>query len=105
MDNYVVNALILPLFVTWFIPNTIRDPKTGEYRGFKNKLVLIQLIFLFGFESYLVWNKFGLDTINVLRIAFIVGITFILALLYVKFTQKQLFGNEFKMKVKSQRCS
>ena len=102
MDMYIINGVIIPLFATWFIPNTIRDPKSGEYRGFKNKIILLQLLFLGFLESQLVLDKFGMSLLSISRIIFSTSIPFIGAILFVKFTQKSRFGNEFTMSVKSE---
>ena len=99
MNIYVINAIVLPLFVTWFIPNVIRNPKTGEYRGFKNKLVAVQALVLIFFESNLLISEFGISILTIARIVFSVGFTFCMALLYVNFTQKELFGNKFSMEI------
>ena len=102
MDIYITNGIVLPLFVTWFIPNAIRDSRTGEYRGFKNAIVLTQLALLLGFEGVLILNEFGMSYLSLLRIAFSIILTFSLALIFVKLTHKKLFGNEFSMKVRQE---
>lgn len=99
MNIFIANAVILPLFVTWFIPIGIRDPKSGKYKGFKNIIVVVQFACLVIFESYLLLGEFGISVSTIFRIAFSVVLTFSLALLYVKLTQKQLFGNEFNMEI------
>lgn len=102
MDIYITNGVVLPLFATWFIPNTIRDPNTGKYKGFKNKIILLHVIFLVMLESYLVLDMFGMSLLSISRIIFSTSIPFIGAILFVKFTQKSRFGNEFTMSVKSE---
>ncbi len=100
MNIYIANAIALPLFFTWFIPNVIRDPKSGEYKGFRNSAVAVQFVFLLIIESYLLVGEQGMSLLTIFRIAFNIALAFSFALLFVKYTQKQLFGNEFKMEVK-----
>ena len=99
---YILNAFVIGLFTTWFIPVAIRNPKTGEYKGFNNKTVYIQFLLLVLFESNLLISQLGFSYVTAARIAFCVGLTFALALLFVSMTQKQLFGTEFKMENKNQ---
>ena len=100
MDLDALNSVVGALFVTWFIPVAIRDPKTGEYRGFKTARVFALFVFFTIFEFYVISDKYGLSVSSILRTAFLVSFVFSMALLFVKLTQKELFGNEFSMKVK-----
>lgn len=98
MDIHIINAIILPLFITWFIPNAIRNPKTGKYIGLLKGPGLLQLVLLSGLESILLLNEFGLELLTIARIVFCVFLSALLAFVYVVVTQKKRFGNEFDFK-------
>ncbi len=99
MDIYTINAIVLPLFATWFIPVVIRDPKSGKYKGFKNRKVAVQAIILLVFETQLLISEFGLSLLTIGQILFCVGFTFCMALVFVSVTQQKLFGNKFSMEI------
>ena len=100
MNLIALNAVVTALFVTFFVPLALRDSKTGEYKGFKDIRVIALFVFFVVFEFYVISDNYGLSVSTILRTAFVVVMTFSFALLFVKLTQKKLFGNEFSMKVK-----
>ena len=95
---FLINGFILSLFATWFIPSAIRDSKSGIYKGFRNKLIYCHFGFLLIFEWNLLFPKMGMSLMTVARILFCTLLPFAMAFLYVKMTQKKMFGTEFSMK-------
>lgn len=97
-EIFLINGFILSLFATWFIPVAIRDPKSGTYKGFRNKLVYFHFVFLLVFEFFLLHPNLGMSLMTIVRVLFCAGLPFAMALLFVSMTQKQMFGTEFRMK-------
>ncbi len=88
MSLHMMNAGILPLFVTWFLPNAIRDSQTGEYLGFKNRTAVTRVILLVLFESFLLITGLGFNPLTMVRITATVATTVFLAYVYVVLTKK-----------------
>lgn len=95
MDSITFNAVLLPLYATFIIPSVIRIKKSGEYRGFCNIQVYLHLAFLIALESYFYLSKFGFGPITVLRILGTTALPFIGAYVFVKYSHKSLYGEEF----------
>jgi hypothetical protein len=98
MDIIAANGIVLPLFLTWFIPVSLRDPVTGEFKGFYKKEFLLTVTALIFIESALMFNQFGIVFPAVLRIFIGVSSTLFLAFLFLKLTNKKAFGKEFEFK-------
>ena len=96
MDISTFNAIVLPLFATWFIPVAIRDKTTGTFLGFQNKQFYLLLIILVCIETVILVDFYGLSREAFWRIITYVSMPIVGALVFVKYTQKQLFGNEIK---------
>jgi len=96
MDTTYINALILPLFATWFIPVSIRDAKSGEYLGFFTKRVGSLILILVLLESMLVIQQHGISRYAINSIILYITMPIAGAFVFVKYTQKQLFKNEIK---------
>lgn len=94
MDPFMLDALIVPLFVTWFIPNSIRDITTGEYLGMNNDKVRLCILLLFLLESWTMLQRHDPGLLTALRIGFCVALPILGAHLFVKLTHKKLFGRE-----------
>lgn len=95
MEHYI-NAVVISLFATWFIPVTIRDAKTGELKGFFHQGFFALIGVLIVLQSYLVGQKYGVSTEAVLRVGFQVAIAMVGSLFFVKCTHEQLFGKKIK---------
>ena len=54
METVYLNVVVISLFATWFIPATIRDPRSGEFLGFANGKFLGLLAALTLVESFVV---------------------------------------------------
>ena len=96
MDITFINAFLLPLFATWFIPVTIRDAETGNFKGFLHKSFYLLFTVLFVLESFLVIQRHGLSPYSVNSIILYTVLPIVGAVLFVKYTQKKLFGNEIR---------
>ncbi|MDA1372957.1 MAG: hypothetical protein O2971_19695 [Proteobacteria bacterium] len=96
MNPIYLNAAVLPLFATWFIPEAIRNRKTGEYLGFRNRTVAMHFILILCMESFFLIEKYGLNLDAGFRVLSISAMPFLGALVFVKYTQKELYGNEIK---------
>ncbi len=99
MDIVTINAVLLPWFAIVFVPNAIRDKETGKYLGFRNTKVLILLLALASIEAVLVFTVFGINGLSIARWIFNTALPFVLALVWLAYTQKRHYGNEFKMKL------
>lgn len=98
MGVIVSNAILLPLFSTWFIPVAIRNSKSGQFKGFWNIDFLVALATLVLIECYITLNEFGPVPWSFVKIAICVVMAVGLGFLFVFLTQKELFGNKFEMK-------
>jgi len=99
MDIIAANSIVLPLFATWFIPVSVRDPRTGEFKGFQKTEFLVTIAALILFECTLMINQFGVQGFTFIRICVCVLTTGILAFLFIKWTNKKAFGKEFEFKL------
>lgn len=98
MPNFhSLNAIVIALFITLFLPTALRDSKSGTIRKFTDPKVLLQLALLVVIESYLLIYNLGLSQSTIVRIVFSVLLTIAGALLFIKFTHKQLFGQNVKI--------
>lgn len=89
-----IHYSLLPLFATWFIPNSIRDQRTGEYLGLNNVNARLCLVLVIALECWNVLRNYEFGMEAVLRIMVCVALPFIGAYLFVKLTHKKLFGRE-----------
>ena len=96
MDITYINAVVLPLFATWFLPVSIRDRKTGKYLGIVNKRVAGLVLLLLCIETVLVVQQHGVSSYSMNSIALYVAMPIVGAFVFVKYTHKELFGNEIK---------
>jgi hypothetical protein len=100
MSIIVSNAIMLPLFSTWFIPVAIRNPRTGHFKGLWNIDFVVAVVALILFESYVTLSAFGPEPWSFVQIAICVAMAIALGFVFVFLTQKELFGNKFDMKIK-----
>jgi len=100
MSIIVSNAIMLPLFSTWFIPVAIRNSRTGHFKGFWNIDFVVAVVALIFFESYVTLSAFGSEPWSFVQIIICVTMAIVLGFVFVFLTQKELFGNKFNMKIK-----
>lgn len=93
-NSLFINGVMLPLFMTWFLPNSIRNVKTGEYLGMNNVKSIVCVLLILFMQTNLILDKYAMSTEAVLRIGICVLIPIAGAHLFVKYTQKELFGRE-----------
>lgn len=91
---------MLPWFAIVFIPNAIRDKKSGCYLGFKNRNTVVIALTLFVIQCILVIAEFEFSALSLARILFNTGLPFVLAIVWLALTQKRMYGNEFSMRIK-----
>lgn len=103
MLTFTFNTILVPLFATWFIPVSIRDQKTGRFKGFWNVEFVITFTALFLSQCYFMISKFGLTPMTVVKIAICVATGVGFGIVYVYFTHQKMFGAKFKMKLDSER--
>lgn len=96
MNLVTVNAIVLPLFMTFFLPVAIRNPASGKFLGFKSKNAALPLVALIAIEIYINIQVHGENMYTVFQVIVNVAIGMIGSLTFVKYTQKKLFGNEIK---------
>lgn len=101
MAAFTYNVIILPLFITWFIPVSIRDPKTGRFKGFWNLDFVVAFSGLIFSQCYAMISKFGVTPMSTLKIVICVITGIVLGILYVYLTNQKMFGTKFEMKLKS----
>lgn len=85
METVYLNAVVISLFATWFIPATIRDPHSGEFLGLLAALTLV--------ESFVVSQSFGFGLEALLRVIAQVLIAVFAGLIFVKYTHPRLYGS------------
>lgn len=100
VDPIYLNAAVFPLMATMFIPDAIRDRKSGEYKGLLNKTVVAYAIAVFAIEGFFTIDKFGFSFTTILRVIGVSLMPFIGGYVFVKYSHKQLFGEEFDPKNK-----
>ena len=96
MNFATINAIVLPLFMTYFLPVTIRNPETGKFLGFWSKSAVPVLVTLIALEIYINIQIHGESLYTVFQVVINVLIGMLGALAFVKYTQKRMFGNEIK---------
>ena len=107
MDVTYLNAAILPLFITWFIPVAIRDQETGKFKGFLQRDFYIVFVILVALQTYLLVGQYGLDSNGSIRldtplpdaIDLLINntvSTIVFATLFVKWTHRKLYGTTIK---------
>tara|TARA_Y100000294_G_scaffold158018_1_gene159991 strand:+ start:99 stop:422 length:324 start_codon:yes stop_codon:yes gene_type:complete len=97
MNFVYFNAVIISLFSAVLISTAIRDKKNGNYLGFKNINVLVYAVALLIIEFYFMISKYGVQVHAILRATGSAIIPFICGYVFVVLTQKELYGNDFKM--------
>jgi hypothetical protein len=93
METVYLNAVVISLFATWFIPATIRDPHSGEFLGFAHGKFLGLLAALTLVESFVVSQSFGFGLEALVRVIAQVLIAAFAGLIFMKYTHPRLFGS------------
>ena len=98
MNSVWANAVILPFFATFVIPTTLVERPSGKWKGFLQWPILAEFVFLVWLQiwmAFLVENRdVNLDAIG--DVAFAIFAPFIGAIIFVKYSHKELFGKEIK---------
>ena len=96
MEFYYLNAAILPLLATVFIPDAIRDSKTGKYLGLFNRSMAIYFMAILAMQLFisLQYREFGWRALEITVSTTL--LVFIGAMIFVKYTNKKRYGVEIR---------
>lgn len=96
MNPIYLNAAVLPLMATIFIPDAIRDRKSGQYLGLLNRNLLFYFIAIFCVECVLMFAEFGLNLTSIVRATGITFFPFVGAYIFAKYSHKENYGVKWR---------